>query len=303
MGDENATYESYCAKLSEDVEVEYLVELMRNDLTKDAAADEADIEEQFNTNSMTDMDTYNNNPEYYKDDEDAYEASQEGVPPLYVPQDYHRIYDIYVAYEGDIPQECTDANTAMNNLKTEYCTLAFDDAINGTSTNAARIAEIISEYKAKQAEYDKYYAEYTASAYEKINAAYARLEAGEDFKAVMADVTENTDFTEIDAYADGMLISNSYTSSSDWSSAVKDAFAKLSLGQYSQVFEDTNGLHIIYYVSDEKAGSKTLDEVHDAIAATLTADKKDEVWNALIEEWLNDGSVELMTEVYRQLGK
>lgn len=95
----------------------------------------------------------------------------------------------------------------MNNLKTEYCTLAFDDAINGTSTNAARIAEIISEYKAKQAEYDKYYAEYTASAYEKINAAYARLEAGEDFKAVMADVTENTDFTEIDAYADGMLIS------------------------------------------------------------------------------------------------
>ena len=303
MGDENATYESYCAKLSEDVEVEYLVELMRNDLTKDAAADEADIEEQFNTNSMTDMDTYNNNPEYYKDDEDAYEASQEGVPPLYVPKDYHRIYDIYVAYEGDIPQECTDANTAMNNLKTEYCTLAFDDAINGTSTNAARIAEIISEYKAKQAEYDKHYAEYTASAYEKINAAYARLEAGEDFKAVMADVTENTDFTEIDAYADGMLISNSYTSSSDWSSAVKDAFAKLSLGQYSQVFEDTNGLHIIYYVSDEKAGSKTLDEVHDAIAATLTADKKDEVWNALIEEWLNDGSVELMTEVYRQLGK
>ena len=69
------------------------------------------------------------------------------------------------------------------------------------------------------------------------------------------------------------------------------------------MFEDTNGLHIIYYVSDEKAGSKTLNEVHDAIAATLTADKKDEVWNALIEEWLNDGSVELVTEVYRQLGK
>ena len=98
----------------------------------------------------------------------------------------------------------------------------------------------------------------------------------------MADVTENTDFTEIDAYADGMLISNSYTSSSDWSSAVKDAFAKLSLGQYSQVFEDTNGLHIIYYVSDEKAGSKTLDEVHDAIAATLTADNSvDEIGNMI----------------------
>ena len=76
MGDENATYESYCAKLSEDVEVEYLVELMRNDLTKDAAADEADIEEQFNTNSMTDMDTYNNNPEYYKDDEDDADVPQ-----------------------------------------------------------------------------------------------------------------------------------------------------------------------------------------------------------------------------------
>ena len=302
-GDESATYESYCAKLGEDVEVEYLVELMKEGLTADAAASDAEIEEQFNTKSMTDMDTYRNEPQYYKDDMDAYEASHDGMPPLYAPEDYHRIYDIYVAYEGAVPQECTDAKAAMSNLKTEYCSLAFDDAINNTNTNAARIAEIISEYKAKQAEYDKLYAEYTASAYEKINAAYARLEAGEDFKTVMDEVTENTDFTEIDAYADGMLISNSYSSSSDWSSAVKEAFAKLSKGQYSTVFADANGLHIIYYVSDEPAGSKTLDQVRDAIAAMLTESKKDEVWNTLIEEWMNDGSVELVTEVYRQLGK
>ncbi len=303
MADDNATYEEYCEKLNNDIEVEYLTELMKADLTKDAAASEEEIEEQFNTSSMNDIEAYNSAPETFKDDEDSYELDATGIPPLYVPEDYHRIYDIYIAFEGSLPEECTTAKSSMNTLKNEYNTLAFEDAINGTSENAARISEILDEYRALQAEYDKYYDEYTASAYKKATAAYERLKAGEDFKTVMLEVTENTDFTEVDGYADGMLISNSYSSSSDWSDAVKEAFATLSLGQYSEVFADTNGVHIIYYVSDEEAGSKGLDQVHDAIAASLNEDKKEEVWNDLVEEWLNDGSVELITETYRQLGK
>ena len=304
LGDDNATYEDYCKALSEDIETQYLSELMKDDLTKDVKATDDEIEEAYNTSSAADMETYKANPEYYKDDEEGYELSSEGVPPLFVPQDYHRVLDIYVSFGTDIPTECTEAKTKMNNLKTEYCTLAFEDAINGTSTNAARIAEILDEYKKQQAEYDKYYGDYTKAAYEKINAAYARLEAGEDFAKVMADTTENTDFTEVDAFVGkGMLISNSYSSSSDWSSAAKEQFAKLSIGKYSPVFEDANGLRIIYYLGDEKAGSKDLGEVRDAIAASIAEEAKDTTWNTTIEEWLNEGSVELFTDVYRPLGK
>ena len=207
------------------------------------------------------METYNANPEYYKDDEEGYELSSEGVPPLFVPQDYHRVLDIYVSFGTDIPTECTEAKTKMNNLKTEYCTLAFEDAINGTSTNAARIAEILDEYKSSRQNTTSIRRLHQGRL-RKDKRRYARLEAGEDFAKVMADTTENTDFTEVDAFVGkGMLISNSYSSSSDWSSAAKEQFAKLSIGKYSPVFEDANGLRIIYYLGDEKAGSKDLSEV------------------------------------------
>lgn len=303
LGREDATYEEYCQKLSDDVEAQFLYSLLQAAYTDDVAAAESDIEALYVDTVATDLETYQANPEYYKEDADSYESSLDGIPPLYVPQDYHRIYDIYVAFEGTVPQECTDAQTNMNNLKSEYCQLAFADALAGTGDNAARLAEIISEYKEQQTIYDDYYAQYTASAYAKIEAAYERLEAGEDFKTVMLEVTENTDFTEIDGFANGMLISNSYSSNYDWSTAVKNAFSTMQLGTYSPVFVDTNGLHIIYYVSDEVSGTKELDEVHDAIAKSLTEDVKTETWNSLIAEWKNDDSVQLFAEVYRQLGK
>ncbi len=303
MGRDDVTYEEYCEYLGNNVESQFLYNLLYTDMTKDVAPLEADVNSLYVDTVATDLETYSTNPEYFKDDMDSYESSLDGIPPLYVPKDYHRIYDIYVAYEGDVPQECTDAQTNMNNLKTEYCQLAFADALAGTSDNAERIAEVLAEYKQQQAVYDEYYAQYTASAYEKINAAYARIEAGEDFKTVMLEVTENTDFTEIDGFENGMLISNSYSATYDWSTAVKNAFANLSLGEYSPVFTDTNGLHIIYYVSDETSGTTDLtDSIFEALASSLKSDLVSETWNALVSEWKNDGSVEVLTDAYRQIG-
>ena len=43
--------------------------------------------------------------------------------------------------------------------------------------------------------------------------------------------------------------------------------------------------------------------MRDAIAASIAEEAKDTTWNTTIEEWLNEGSVELFTDVYRPLGK
>lgn len=302
--DENITYEDYCAKLKETIELQYLAEIMQADLTKDIAATDEDIHADFDQGCAEHIETYTANPSYYKDDQEGYEISLEGVPPLFVPDNYHRMMDIFIPFDGAIPVECTDAQTAMNNARSEYCTLAFEDALNNTNANSAAMETALAAYRSAQAIYDEKYAEYTAAARETIAAAYSRLENGESFAAVMNDVTENTDFTEIPAFTDkGMLISTEYSSGDDWSDTIKAEFAKLALGQYSPVFEDSDGMHIIYYLSDEKPGTKDVDEVHDAIATSLTQFKRDEYWGTLIDEWKNDGSVELMTDIYRQLGK
>ena len=50
LGDDNATYEDYCKALSEDIETQYLSELMKDDLTKDVKATDDEIEEAYNAN-------------------------------------------------------------------------------------------------------------------------------------------------------------------------------------------------------------------------------------------------------------
>lgn len=305
LGDENATYEMYCEELSKNVESQYLAELVKEDKLKDVVASEDQISEEYNADLAEDTEAYGTTPENYKGDQEGFESSGEGVPVLFVPEGYHRVMDIYIPFEGTVPEECTTKKTEMNQLKTEYSELAFADAISASSANSARMKEIITQYQALSAEYDALYAEYTASTRKAMEDVYARLENGEDFKTVMAETTQNADFTEIDAFAQkGMLIAPTLACASDWSDTFKAYFAELSLGEYSQIFEDESGLRIIYYAADETPGAKELSQVHDEIAAYLESTLKDEEWNTLVDEWTKEeGTVTLFPEVYRVLGK
>ena len=131
---------------------------------------------------------------------------------------------------------------------------------------------------------------------EKAKEAYAKLQAGEEFSKVAKEYSPDTEGNE-----NGLLISVKHSGSYDWSKEVKDAFAKIKQGEYTEAVKDDEGVHMLYYLSDEPAGEVGLDSVKDKIKEILMIDVQEDEWNQMLETWKNDESVSLNEELVRSV--
>lgn len=302
---ESMTYDEYIEYTKNAVSDGYYEELLKNIVCADVNVTEDKITEKYNELLQADITNYNDDPAAYKADKQTQETGGD-ILILYTPEGYSRVMDILAAPEGEIPARYTEIETELSSIKDEYSSLALEDVYSGTDDNADKIKELQEKYKTLKAEADELIKANLQSAQAKIEEAYAKLQAGASFTDVMAEYTENTDFTEIEAYkTNGKLISTLYDSESDddWSSELKEQFGKLSMGEYSEVFLDDDGYHIISYVKDEPAGNADLSDVKDSIAEMLLDELKTEEWNSILETWKNDGTVTLFTDVFRVIGK
>jgi len=163
------------------------------------------------------------------------------------------------------------------------------------------MTQLLDEYKTVNAEAEAMLDEHLAPSKAKADEAYAKLADG-NFAAVMQEYTQDVDFTSFDIFKQkGMLISKEYESETDWSDEIKAEFGKLAPGEYSGVFKDESGYHIIYYVGDETPGVRPLADMKEEIRALVLAQLQEEEWNALLTEWKNDESVVVDDELVRSL--
>lgn len=304
MSKDDVTYEEYTAYIREDLTRTYLAELLFDGELGDVSVPEEDVIAAFNAQLTADQAAYEEDPAAYQAAQETYETTGEGLPALFVPEGYARIYDIFIPFEGDLAKEYEANQKTMDERKRDYQELAFADALAGTADNAARMAEILAEYMALKGENDQLYAAHTASARELIDALYAKLQAGADFKELMLANTKNENFTKVAVFTErGMLITTEYDADDSWGDATKEAFAALSAGAYSEPFAESDGLHIIFRLGDEKAGPlENAGETYERVRAQALKTAKDEEWTALLTEWKNGDSVALYKEVYRVLG-
>ncbi len=305
MAKDDATYEEYAEFLKKDIVASYLEELLKAGELKDVAVGEEEIQAKYDELLAADTAAYTEDAAAYKTNQDAYESAGEGLPALYVPEGYHRIYDIFIAFEGTLSTDYAAKEAEMKKLKTEYQDLAFADALAGNTENAARMAEILAQYNALQAECDGLYGEYAASAKAKIDEIYAKLQGGADFKELMLADSENENFKSSELFAErGILLSTVDESEYDWLERTKQVFSTLGAGEYSEPFAEEDGYHIIFYVGDETAGARPLADVYEAIRSQVLEGLMETEWQALLDAWKNDGDVVVINEeVYRPLGK
>ena len=202
---------------------------------------------------------------------------------------------ILITPEDAISDEYSEKFSEMEDLKSEYGELAFTVNVEG-GEGADRLSEIKTEYNKLKADADKIKDEYLAPSVEKAKEAYAKLQAGEEFSKVAKEYSPDTEGNE-----NGLLISVKHSGSYDWSKEVKDAFAKIKQGEYTEAVKDDEGVHILYYLSDEPAGEVGLDSVKDKIKEILLFDVQEEEWNQMLETWKNDESVSLNEELVRSV--
>ena len=300
-GTTRTEYEEYLKKA---VTEDYKINIVKEAVLKDVTVSDDDIQTWYEATLESDKQAVEENPGCYKDDQEQFEMYTDNsstYPVLYVPSGYYRVMHIFTTNTEDIDADYSDLSKELVELTNEYGRLSIEDATSETPKNTERLAEIVNEYKEKKAKMDKIFSEHYAGA-KKIEEAYAKLESGEDFADVMVEYTEDADIIACEIFKEkGMLISR-YESETDWSDEIKDKFFALSEGQYSEIFTDDNGYHILYYVGPEPMGSKPVDEIREAALKDLLETARTEEWDKLISEWLNLEELWTDVELIRSCG-
>ena len=291
---ERMTAEEYGKWILENSTESAIGESFKEAMLKDVTVSDEEIKSWYDENLKTQQETYDNNPENYKADKEA-EELYGGDPVLYVPEGYSRVLHILITPEDAISDEYSEKFSEMEDLKSEYGELAFTVNVEG-GEGADRLNEIKTEYNKLKADADKIKDEYLAPSVEKAKEAYAKLQTGEEFSKVAKEYSPDTEGNE-----NGLLISVKHSGSYDWSKEVKDAFAKIKQGEYTEAVKDDEGVHILYYLSDEPAGEVGLDSVKDKIKEILMIDVQEDEWNQMLETWKNDESVSLNEELVRSV--
>lgn len=291
---ERMTEEEYGQWILESITESAVGDALREAMLKDVAVSDASIQSWYDENLNSQQESYDANPENYKADKEA-EELYGGDPVLYVPEGYSRVLHILITPEDAIPEEYDEKLSEMEELKSEYGELAFAVNVEG-GEGAERLGEIKAEYNRLKAEADKIKDEYFAPAAAKAKEAYDKLQSGEEFSKVAEEYSPYTEGNE-----NGLLISVKYSGSYDWSDEVKDAFARIKQGEYTEAVQDDEGVHILYYLSDEPAGEVGLESVRDKIDELLLVEVQEDEWNQVLETWKNDESVSLNEELVRSV--
>ncbi len=308
------SWDEYKEEYSAEKRRAFIIQEYKELVTQEFVPESSDITDWYDTEYDSDKTNYTASPGRYKADQESFELyyglKDDIYPVTYVPEGYSRMMHIVVSPEGELSEEYYSKLDQMEQLRAEFGSLAFEDALNGTDANAERIAEILAEYTALKTETDTEFETYSQSALEKINRAYAALEAGQPFAEVMLEYTEDEliigsdDTNGCEAFQQkGQLISLVHDSSDDWSTGIKDEFRKLSLNEYSEVFVDGGSYHIIYYAGDEPSGDIPMQDIYGIISEIIAPDIREAQWEELLEEWRNDPALVKDMDLIRSIGR
>ncbi len=308
------TYEEYAEDYTGEIINSRLIEEYKDHICAEFGVSEEDIIEWYKTQLDIDEALYEKQPGQYKSDMEYFERfgekNSDAYPPTIVPEGFSRIMDIVIHPSGSLSEEYEQKIAELDSIASECSTLLFDNALNGTEENTERIAELLESYRLVKEETDQMYEAYTLEARQKLEQAYAELEAGADFSDVMMKYTDDPEVIgseEIQGceafQKKGKLIAVGFDCPNDWSSTVKEIYSMTDKGSYSTIFTDTDGsMHIIYHAEDEQAGVVPVETLHDAIEFIVRSESSDAQWSELLETWIDDPEVNVDMDCVHALG-
>lgn len=216
----------------------------------------------------------------------------------WMPEGYRTVKHVLVIPEDEVLQAVTDARKAVDTAQTELETLKTElDDVNddepeeGEEVRTAE--EIQADIDAKEAELADLEAAAKAaetacleSVKDRTDEIYAKLEAGEDFDAVMAEYGEDPGMQSEPSMTSGYYVS---ADSTQWDANFTAGAMLLSqVGDYSaEPVISTSGVHIIYYNSDVTPGAVPLEDIRDALYDQTLESMKSEHYQNELTSWVD----------------
>ena len=283
----------------EQVAQQKTLEKLQEHVRSTATIDDDDVQAYYDQLLESQTTAYGEDASQYLTDQENFEMNG-GDPAVVVPEGFLRVKVVTVAPQEAIDETYEEKVTQMSEYEAEYGKLMLEDE----KANAARLKEIKTLYDALRVETDRMYEAYMADAKAKIEEAKAKLDGGESIDAVLESYGEDAAYTEYALIAEHGRLMAQQSGADDFDDTLRNAALALADGTYSDVLQADDTYYIVYRVGTETAGTRTLDEVREAVEAAALTAEADAVWAEQEAEWDEDDSmVTYHEEVYRSIGK
>ena len=283
----------------EQVAQQKTLEKLQEHVRSTATVDDDDVQAYYDQLLESQTTAYGEDASQYLTDQENFEMNG-GDPAVVVPEGFLRVKVVAVAPQEAIDDTYEEKVAQMSEYEAEYGKLMLEDE----KANAARLKEIKTLYDALRVETDQMYEAYMADAKAKIEEAKAKLDGGESIDAVLESYGEDAAYTEYALIAEHGRLMAQQSGADDFDDTLRNAALALADGTYSDVLQADDTYYIVYRVGTETAGTRTLDEVREAVEAAALTAEADAVWAEQEAEWDEDDSmVTYHEEVYRSIGK
>ena len=274
---------------------------LRQEIIKDVAVTDEEIQADFDSKVASAKETYENNAGSWAT------AANNGTTTLYyTPAGVRYVKQILVKFKDEDQTKIDDANKKVTDAQTKVteaqskiddAQAILDNADASEEDKTAAQGDLdaaTAEKDAAQAELDAAQTEVTAVT----ETAFANIDADAD--AILAQIAEGADWdtlmaekTQDPGMQSGKTAERGYAVSADMtnfdSAFVQAAMALEKIGDVSGKTRGTTyGYYIIKYVADAAEGPIALDEVKESIQSSLLSTKQDDTYNQKVQDWVSE---------------
>lgn len=262
-------------------------------VVKDTVVTEDEITAEYNSKVAAAITTYASTPTQY-----ATDVSNGAI--LYdAPEGYRYVKNLLVKISdedrtalSDFAAQISDKQSTLDATKTAISELPADPATD-TDDQAKSRVELGTQSDTLTAEIDSLAAQQTertetayAAIQPKINEIEAKIIAGENFDALIAQYGEDPGMQSEPTKSAGYLVCAGLTNYAEV--FVTKAMALKKIGDVSAPFRTDYGIHILQYASDLKSGQTELSAIHDQIQAELLTAKQNALYDETLKQWVTD---------------
>ncbi len=273
------TYKGYYAaegKTDEEVEAEVIAFLDQNNYTPDAIAENLKKNEIYN--------------KVYAEATKDVNVSEDDVKKVY-GEKVEAAKAAYAAapaqYTTDVAGGATIYYTPEGNRTVKHILVKFDEA--GQLKTLEEELAAMAEDDAAREETEKKIAEITGKLQPKLDEIQSKIDAGEDFNALIDQYGEDG------GMKNGATAETGYTMNAATTSFVPEftaaGMALNKVGDISKPTLSTYGYHIIRYNGDVPAGETPYETVKDALTQTLKDEAVKAAYSAALNEWASASAI------------
>ncbi|MBQ8160172.1 MAG: peptidylprolyl isomerase [Clostridia bacterium] len=245
-------------------------ERLTAELTKDITISDEDIAAEFQTLVEEDQETYADDPAYYEMTTEYY-----GEDVYYVPEGFRGVTHILLQVDSDLLSTYQDLSSRL-----EEQTQAEE------SEEADETADPVTQEDVDQAR-----AAILEAVQSTLDEIYQKLDSGVSFEDLIREYGEDPGMEDAQTLQDGYSVSlDSIIYDPVF---VQAAFSVDSIGEISDPYISSFGVHLVQYVRDVPAGPVDLtDDLRAELHDQLLAAKESEAFQAAYTEWENAAVIE-----------